>query len=226
MRAVQLKIDNKMQMTCRQLSDLTGVRHDSVKRTIASLESKGIIESPQIVEIQTRTNKRKDYVFKGEEGERDSIIVIAQVSPEATAKLVDEWRSLKIEVAQLRQSILERQAARLESPELTAALKNARAADGKDTQGHHYANEYNLINRLVLGMTARQYIAEHNLLPSAEIRDTMRPVEIQAIAELQRANTALIDMGIGYQERKTMLKALRDRKFKKALIDEILRIES
>lgn len=120
----------------------------------------------------------------------------------------------------------ERQSARLEAPELTAALKNARELEGKDTQGHHYANEYNLINRLVLGMTAKQYIAEHGFAPSTAIRDTMRPIEIQAIAELQRANTSLIDMGIDYQERKAMLKSLLDRKFKQALIDEVMRIES
>ena len=35
------------------------------------------------------------YVFEGEQGKRDSIIVVAQLSPEFTARLVDRWRELE-----------------------------------------------------------------------------------------------------------------------------------
>lgn len=35
------------------------------------------------------------YVFTGEQGKRDSIIVVAQLSPEFTAKIVDRWLELE-----------------------------------------------------------------------------------------------------------------------------------
>ncbi|EFD2953112.1 DNA-binding protein [Escherichia coli] len=40
------------------------------------------------------------YVFEGEQGKRDSIIVVAQLSPEFTARLVDRWRELEEQVRQ------------------------------------------------------------------------------------------------------------------------------
>lgn len=36
-----------------------------------------------------------EYVFSGEQGKRDSIIVVAQLSPEFTARLVDRWQELE-----------------------------------------------------------------------------------------------------------------------------------
>lgn len=38
------------------------------------------------------------YVFKGEQGKRDSIIVAAQLCPEVTARLVDRWQELEKQV--------------------------------------------------------------------------------------------------------------------------------
>lgn len=35
------------------------------------------------------------YLFRGEKGKRDSIIVVAQLSPEFTARLVDRWNELE-----------------------------------------------------------------------------------------------------------------------------------
>ena len=37
--------------------------------------------------------------FPGEQGKRDSIVVVAQLSPEFTARLVDRWQELEAQVA-------------------------------------------------------------------------------------------------------------------------------
>ena len=66
MKKLQKQIEIKQQMTCKQISELTGVRHDSIKRTIETLVSSMVIESPQSVVIKTRTKPRVDYVFQGE----------------------------------------------------------------------------------------------------------------------------------------------------------------
>ena len=82
-------------MSSIEISDLVGSRHDSVKRSIETLASKGVIELPQTVEISTATRPATVYSFVGAKGKRDSIVVVAQLSPEFTAKLVDRWQELE-----------------------------------------------------------------------------------------------------------------------------------
>lgn len=82
-------------ITSREIAELVDSRHDSVKRTIERLVNQGVIESPPTVEIQTATNTGTAYLFTGERGKRDSIVVVAQLSPEFTARLVDRWQELE-----------------------------------------------------------------------------------------------------------------------------------
>ncbi len=89
-------------MTSLEIAELVDKRHDNVKRTIETLIEKGIIRLPQIEDSENINNlgliqKTKTYVFFGEQGKRDSIIVVAQLSPEFTARLVDRWQELEQE---------------------------------------------------------------------------------------------------------------------------------
>lgn len=99
-------ITNKPSMTSLEIAELVEKRHDNVKRTIVTLASKDVIRSPQI-EVLERINNLgfavndEVYKFSGEEGKRDSIIVVAQLSPEFTARLVDRWKELIAEMALL-----------------------------------------------------------------------------------------------------------------------------
>jgi len=88
-------IQTTASITSRELAELVEKRHDNVKRTIETLIAQGVIESPQIEEIPTATNKATIYRFTGEQGKRDSIVVVAQLSPEFTARLVDRWLELE-----------------------------------------------------------------------------------------------------------------------------------
>jgi len=88
--------DNAAQrMNSREIAELVEKRHDNVKRTIESLVEQGIIQSPQIEDIPTATKPVAVYVFIGEQGKRDSIIIVAQLSPHFTARLVDRWQELE-----------------------------------------------------------------------------------------------------------------------------------
>lgn len=87
-------------MTSLEMAELTGKRHDNVRRTIEALVEKGVIARPQIEEVPEkggngRTYTTQVYVFEGEQGKRDSYIVVAQLSPEFTARLVDRWQELE-----------------------------------------------------------------------------------------------------------------------------------
>lgn len=95
-------ITGNASMDSLEISDLTGSRHDSVKRTIERLSDSCVIQLPPTVKVENKQsnspNRFSDgYRFEGEQGKRDSIIVVAQLCPEFTARLVDRWRELEEE---------------------------------------------------------------------------------------------------------------------------------
>lgn len=83
----------EQKMTSREMAELTEKRHDSVKRTIDLLYDKRLISHPQIVDGEKAANNtiEKIYLIK----KRDSYVVVAQLSPEFTARLVDRWQELE-----------------------------------------------------------------------------------------------------------------------------------
>lgn len=80
-------------MSSREIADLTNKRHDNVKRTIESLFQKELISFTQIEENPGRQGGRPLIVYHV--NERDSYVVVAQLSPEFTSKLVDRWQELE-----------------------------------------------------------------------------------------------------------------------------------
>jgi phage regulator Rha-like protein len=80
-------------VSSQEIAELVESRHDSVKRTIERLANQGVIVQPPLVDEPGadsigRPRTTQVYVFSGERGKRDSIIVVAQLSPEFTARLV------------------------------------------------------------------------------------------------------------------------------------------
>lgn len=123
-----------VRMTSSEIAKLVEKRPDNVKRTIETLVESGAIVHPQIEDEQIidalgRPRAQSVFVFEGEQGKRDSIVVVAQLSPLFTAKLVDRWQELESKVAASRhassansdQFELVRQSARLVSPFMEAA---------------------------------------------------------------------------------------------------------
>lgn len=82
-------------MNSREIAELVGSRHDNVRVAIERLAARGVIEIPAMQEIPTATKPVAVYVFSGERGRRDSIVLVAQLSPEFTAALVDRWQALE-----------------------------------------------------------------------------------------------------------------------------------
>ncbi|MFV2949282.1 Rha family transcriptional regulator [Pseudomonas japonica] len=82
-------------MSSREIADLLGSRHDSVKRAIERLSAKAVIGVPPAVEYRDSLNRpASEYAIC----KRDSFVVVAQLSPEFTAALVDRWQELEGQV--------------------------------------------------------------------------------------------------------------------------------
>ncbi len=97
-------------MTSQQIADLVGSRHDVVRKSIERLATNkpnkpAAIQLPPMTEVKQNqslspNSKTAVYVFSGEQGRLDSIVVVAQLSPEFTAALVKRWDELERGVAQ------------------------------------------------------------------------------------------------------------------------------
>lgn len=97
--AIAENVARNVTMSSREIAELVGSRHDNVRVTIERLAERGVIELPAMQEIPTATKPVSVYVFSGEKGKRDSIVVVAQLSPEFTAALVDRWQALEAQQA-------------------------------------------------------------------------------------------------------------------------------
>lgn len=83
-------------ISSREIAELVEKRHDNVKRTIETLVERGVMVRPQFEDEQDADamgRKRTISVYRLEK--RETYIVVAQLSPEFTARLVDRWQELE-----------------------------------------------------------------------------------------------------------------------------------
>lgn len=85
-------------MTSREIAELVEKRHDNVSRTIEALAVRGVIALPQFEEV-SNTGPGPAVIRQYRVGKRDSYVIVAQLSPEFTARLVDRWQELEADVA-------------------------------------------------------------------------------------------------------------------------------
>lgn len=85
-------------MTSREIASLVDSRHDSVMRTIERLAERGAITLPPLVEV-VNDGPGPFFVKQYSVGKRDSYVIVAQLSPEFTARLVDRWQELESQQA-------------------------------------------------------------------------------------------------------------------------------
>ncbi|MEN5036864.1 Rha family transcriptional regulator [Pseudomonas sp. TWI929] len=92
------KRDSVARMSSREIADLVGSRHDSVKRAMERLQEKAVVSfSPSVETSHQGPGSRPVEVYLV--NKRDSFVVVAQLCPEFTAALVDRWQELEAHVA-------------------------------------------------------------------------------------------------------------------------------
>lgn len=84
--------NNTVRMSSRDIADLVESRHDDVKRSIERLAERGAIQLPPMADVKNHLNQSVTVYMVGK---RDSYVVVAQLSPEFTARLVDRWQELE-----------------------------------------------------------------------------------------------------------------------------------
>ena len=92
-------------MTSFEIAELVQSEHHHVRVSIERLAKRGVIQLPLMRKVENKQSLSPNkltgvYVFTGEQGKRDSIIVVAQLCPEFTARLVDRWQELENQIQQ------------------------------------------------------------------------------------------------------------------------------
>ena len=92
--------------------------------------------------------------------------------------------------------------ARTDFPQLTDIVK----ALHENPKSYHYANECNLVNKIAIGMTAKEYKIKHNIpLEVKSIRPYLSAEEIKAVDLTQAADMVMCRLFPDYNERKQKL---------------------
>lgn len=154
----------------------------------------------------------------------DQMMLIGMRESKAVRKKVLAWiREVELKNNSELMRAKSRDNARLEAPMLTDAIKYSR----KEKVKHYdFSNEFDMINRTVLGVNAKQYRVANGLAPNQPIRDTLTPCEIAAIEHMQRLDTGMIELGFSYDKRKSELNRVFITRHNKALCEEVKRLES
>lgn len=84
-------IQTALTMSSREISDLIDKSHSNIKISAERLSVSGVIGTLAAQEFIHNGNKYTEYLFN----KRDSLILVAQNSPEFTAAIVDRWQELE-----------------------------------------------------------------------------------------------------------------------------------
>lgn len=91
-----------IKMTSQEIANLVQARHDNVKVSVERLVDSGVIQCPATQVIKNHQNRDiQVYVFEGDQGKRDTMIIVAQLSPQFLGTVVDRWLELEKQVLEM-----------------------------------------------------------------------------------------------------------------------------
>ncbi|MBP3783490.1 MAG: Rha family transcriptional regulator [Butyrivibrio sp.] len=125
---------------------------------------------------------------------------------EKAARFKEAYINQFNEMEQFIKCLLE---ARSEFPLLTANIQLIK----ENPKPYHFSNECDMLNRIVLGRTAKQVREEHGLKKGISIRPYLTNEEIEAIDQLQRVDIGLLISTPDFQQRKQYLEWYYMKKF-------------
>lgn len=86
-----LQNQSVLTMSSREIADLIDKAHTNIKISAERLSKSGVIGTLAPQEFEHNGNKYYEYLLN----KRDSLILVAQNSPEFTARIVDRWQELE-----------------------------------------------------------------------------------------------------------------------------------
>jgi len=199
----------------RQLAEEFGRLHKHVLDTITNLTkpTSGLSE-------EFRRKNFSESFYKDDSGKRnreflltkDGFAIVVMEFKTSRARVFKEAYIKRFnDMENFIKNLLE---AKADFPEFTQAIMDAH----EEPKNYHYSGELDMINRIVIGMTAKQFKQANNLENVSSIRPYLKPAQAEAVKNLQRIDIGLILAVPDFQQRKQILANQFNRKFNPALV--------
>lgn len=183
--------------TSRQVAGTFGKTHDKVLRDVRELDcSEGF-----------RLSNFGESTYLNEQRRRQPEVLMTK---DGFAFLVMGYRGKKAAAFKeayiyrfnrMEEFIKSLYAAKMEHPAFTEAVMLAHP----EPKHYHFSNESDMINRIVLGMTAKQFREQHGIQSGNSIRPFLSTVDIVSVETLQRADIGLLMVCKEFEDRKAAL---------------------
>lgn len=187
----------------RQVAETFGKRHDNVLRDVQELDcsenfrllnfegSSYVSEQKKKLPLVYMTKDGFTFLVMGYRGKRAAAFKESYIQ-----RFNDMERFIKNMLA-----------ARAEFPAFTDAVMNAH----EEPKFYHFSNEADMINKIVLGMSAKKYRELHGLEKGISIRPYLSDAEAEAVLALQRADIGLLEVVPEFERRRKVLAKIRAR---------------
>lgn len=189
---------NKIYAESQVVSSIFDKRHDNVLRDIKELQGKCSDEFWQL-NFEESEYKARGKSYPCYELTKDGFTMLAMGF---TGEKAVQFKELYINrFNEMERMLTSRALAKLEFPALTDNIQSMH----NPVMNYHFSNESNMINIIVLGVTAKQFREQHNIEDKESIRPYLNEQQINDILELQRIDTGFVLAIPDYYERKKML---------------------
>ena len=187
----------------RQVAETFGKRHDNVLRDVQELDcsenfrllnfegSSYVSEQKKKLPLVYMTKDGFTFLVMGYRGKRAAAFKESYIQ-----RFNDMERFIKNMLA-----------ARVEFPAFTDAVMNAH----EEPKFYHFSNEADMINKIVLGMSAKKYRELHGLEKGISIRPYLSDAEAEAVLALQRADIGLLEVVPEFERRREVLAKIHAR---------------
>lgn len=196
------ELKGKPIVSSRHVSEVFAKEHSKILRSIANItESKSGLSQDftdrNFVDSEYKDStgrKLPEYLLT-----RDGFVMLVMGF---TGKKAMQFKEAYIKAFnEMEQYIQALNTARLDFPELTQAILEVH----ETPRHYHFSNEMDMINRIVLGMTAKQYKEAHGLGNVKSIRPYLSAEQLHYIALLQKTDIGLVLTEPDLQKRKRTL---------------------
>lgn len=93
MNSMIIAEQDRLTMSSKEIAKTTGRQHSKVMQVIIDLSEKGVAKSA--TPSKTRNAQNGQFYDEFQLNKRDSLVVVARLSPEFTAQIIDRWQELE-----------------------------------------------------------------------------------------------------------------------------------
>ena len=160
-----------------------------------------------------RPQKLIDYIVSLDMAKHLCLMEKNEIGRAVRQHFIDAERQLKQVAPAVYKNTLAKTQARLaaidHNREMTDAIKATLQRTNKAPKAFYYSREQEMLDSLVLGENVRRWKKQQGII--GNVRDRFTTEQLNTLKTLQSTNTALINLGMNYYERKGRLITLAER---------------